>query len=276
MIINEAHRFVFVHIPKCAGSSVRTVLEAYNQWIQIDSRIIRKTPTHGIIDHNHIPLLTLRELYPESFGQVCSFESFALVRNPFDRFFSSVQQKMRMDLLRNNQATRLFSDSEITSEIENVVAYLSTLPNSPHQLPHNYIHFQRQVDYIFLNDERIVKHVFCLHHLDQFFNTIKEKTGIERPIPSESGDNQIENRSELYRNGMLKWIDSATKPIRRLLSPVFPYQLRELYKNVTKVPSSNAYTNYLSPKVRQCIESYYKEDIELFVSMCSGDTSTKS
>jgi hypothetical protein len=276
MIINEAHRFVFVHIPKCAGSSIRKMFTGYNQWTQIGPRKIRETPTHGTIDHAHIPLFMLRELYPDNFEQVCSFESFALVRNPFDRFFSSVQQKMRMDLLRNNQATRLFSDTEITSEIENVVAYLSTLPDSPHQLPHNYIHFQRQVDYIFLNDVRIVKHVFCLRNLDQFFNTIKEKTGIVRPVLTDSDKERNSNQSRSYRNNLSKMIDTAFKPIRDNLSKVTPYSIRKLYRLATKAPTSNAYTRYLNPSVRKFIESYYKKDIELFDSLCVDGTSAHS
>jgi len=138
MVINEAHRFVFVHIPKCGGSSIREVLEKYNQWPHAGIPKVRETPTHGIIDHGHIPLFTLKELYPVSFDQVCSYESFAIVRNPFDRFFSSVQQKMRMDLFRANQVLRPFTESEIVNEIQIVVNYLSGLPDSTHQLPHNY------------------------------------------------------------------------------------------------------------------------------------------
>lgn len=149
MIINQAHRFVFIHIPKCGGSSIRYLFEEHNEWPHTGINAKLETPTHGIVDHHHIPLFTLRELFPDSFEQVCEFESFAIIRNPFDRFFSSVQQKMRSDLHRSNQVPRPFTETEIVREIQEVVAYLSALPaDSPHQLPHNYIHFQRQVDYI--------------------------------------------------------------------------------------------------------------------------------
>ena len=276
MILNEAHCFVFVHIPKCGGTSIRNVLEKYNRWPHKYIPEVRETPIHGIIDHAHIPLFTLREIYPESFEQVCSFESFALVRNPFDRFFSSVQQKMRMDMLRSNLNLGPFTKTEIAREIQEVVAYLSTFPDSPHQLPHNYIHFQRQVDFIFLENVQLVKNVFCLDQLDVFFSTIEKKTGISENCITKSYPNLIKNQSRQYKNNTYKWIDQATKGCRIRFKKYLPVRFNGLFRNITELKTSNVYANYLNPSLRNFIASYYKEDIELFDSICSRNTSTKS
>jgi hypothetical protein len=154
-----------------------------------------------------------------------------------------------------------------------VITYLSDLPDYQHQLLHNYIHFQRQVDYIYLDDERIVKNVFCLRHLDHFFATITEKTGIVRPVLTESQAENIANQSRLYRNYVFRWIDISAGPIRKQLSRVFPYNIRRLYKWIVKAPTSNSYCQFSNASVRLCIETYYKKDIELFESMCSKSTS---
>jgi hypothetical protein len=65
MILNESHRFGFIYIPKCGGSSIRKMLNEYNQWSNIGPSKIRETPTHGVIDHAHIPLLRLRSYVPK-------------------------------------------------------------------------------------------------------------------------------------------------------------------------------------------------------------------
>lgn len=226
-----------------------------------------------MIDHAHIPLFTLRDLYPYQFEQVCAFESFAIVRNPFDRFFSSVQQKMRVDMSRKGSNTRSFTASDIHNEIEAVVAYLSGLPDSPHQLPYNYIHFQRQTDYIFYNDVRIVKYVYCLGQLDQFYDAIEEKIGIPRNFMTKQNHENSANRSLLFRNDVAQWIQIATKQVRKVLAPITPIQIRRLYTLSTKVMSSNSLTLHMNPAVRHFIESYYKKDINLFESICQRPTS---
>jgi hypothetical protein len=270
MILNQRHRFVFIHIPKCGGTTIRNVLEEHNEWPQFTHPKTREIPTHGIVDHAHIPLFTLKELYPEDFDQLCSFESFALVRNPFDRFFSSVLQKMRMDKMREKSKIRTFSNIEIQNEIQAMVAYLSDLPYSYQLLPYNYVYFQRQVDYIYLNDERVVKHIYCLNNLDSFFAAIEEKTCVKLPKFKEPVSESVSNRSELYRNDVLKWIDVTMKPVRSLLGSVTPFQVRKMYKQVTKVPTSSTYDAFMNPSVKQCIETYYKKDIELYHKICSG------
>lgn len=63
----QTHNYVFIHIPKTGGTSIR---DALDMW-----------PTS-----KHLTAREWREMYPESSGQF----SFAFVRNPWDRLISYV------------------------------------------------------------------------------------------------------------------------------------------------------------------------------------------
>ena len=61
----QDHSFVFIHIPKTGGTSIRTALDFWSA-------------------HNHFTAREIRQIYPESSGKF----SFAFVRNPWDRLVS--------------------------------------------------------------------------------------------------------------------------------------------------------------------------------------------
>jgi hypothetical protein len=82
MIISDAHRFVFVHIPKSAGTSIRAALAPFG-----DSRSAASPDT----THETLPALLARR--PE----FATHFKFAFVRNPWERlvsFFFHARQRL--------------------------------------------------------------------------------------------------------------------------------------------------------------------------------------
>jgi len=87
MIVSHTKKFVFIHIPKAGGTSVRTALEAY--------------ATVGVWQHqvNGLPPNTNRQLAKHAKAHVLrdylgeeaweDFYTFAFVRNPWDRLVSN-------------------------------------------------------------------------------------------------------------------------------------------------------------------------------------------
>ena len=79
MIVSDEHRFVFIHIPKCAGGSVRSVLR------ELDSTGGRFSETYemhrmiGKVDMTHIPLNVLRENYPDVYKKIEDYYFFEFV-----------------------------------------------------------------------------------------------------------------------------------------------------------------------------------------------------
>ncbi len=91
MIISDAHRFIFVAIPKTGTHSVRQALRPYmgpNDIEQVKLFVDKAFPIPQLaqLGHGHISLLQLKPfMKPERFAE---FTKFAFVRNPFDRFVS--------------------------------------------------------------------------------------------------------------------------------------------------------------------------------------------
>jgi hypothetical protein len=75
LIINHRHRFIFYHVPKTAGVSIRTALLA-----QPDSRRVR--PKHITPAQDGAPWRPLR------LWRARTYFSFCFVRNPWERFGS--------------------------------------------------------------------------------------------------------------------------------------------------------------------------------------------
>ena len=82
MIISDAHRFVFVHVPKSAGTSIRAALASFAD---------RRSAASPDTTHETLPALLAR--HPE----LATHFKFAFVRNPWERlvsFFFHARQRL--------------------------------------------------------------------------------------------------------------------------------------------------------------------------------------
>lgn len=103
MIISSSGRFVFMHNPKVAGSSVRTILDCYRDADTdlFDTDPDPFSPTHRT-DRAHIGIDEFAHLYPDLWARTKGLPFFALYRAPKDRFLSSV-----------NEYSRVYGDTDI-------------------------------------------------------------------------------------------------------------------------------------------------------------------
>jgi hypothetical protein len=90
MLISDPHQFIFVHNPKAAGTTVRTVLTRYDStggmfWRRMDNRLPQR-------DMAHIPLEHLQTHYPDEFAKFGTYFVFGFVREPLARFVSGFNE----------------------------------------------------------------------------------------------------------------------------------------------------------------------------------------
>jgi len=249
-------------------------MEQYNTWSYVGNPWIANASTYGMLDYAHLPLVVLKDLFPEDFEQLQVIESFALIRNPVDRFYSSIHEKIKHDWVRSGRHIPRgeLLPSTVNNEITQVINYLSTMPETYHLLPQTHIHFQRQVDYIYLEHTKIIKNVFCLSETADFFSSIVEKTGL--PIDSHSLKDGLPklNSAKTYRNDFIAKVNHFTKPTRQLLKYVLPVRLKDYYTNFVYVKSSKTQNPEINTQVESFVKWYYKKDIELFTEVCNKET----
>lgn len=89
MIISDKKKFVFIHNPKTAGTSLREALKEYHDrdssyWHHLEDIYLDR-----VIDKAHI---TMRDfVYMPDYSSIDEYFSFGFVRNPYDRFYSAFQ-----------------------------------------------------------------------------------------------------------------------------------------------------------------------------------------
>lgn len=147
MIVSDTRKFVFIHNPKCAGTTVRRALMRHDTtgnffWMfhEVDGRRIDKA---------HLPMTALAALFPEYFERLGRYFTFVVVRNPYSRVISAFNE------IRSKQQPVTEPAEEIRIAREAYVAALNmfVLAIDPDRLDGwdtRQRHFVRQKDMIYL------------------------------------------------------------------------------------------------------------------------------
>ena len=156
MFINHKHKFIFIHVPKNAGTSIRNSFNINGY----DKKVVSRRYPHS----------TCSEIKKYCGEEVWnSYYRFAFVRNPFDRlvsfyhFHKSNQYKHKVG--RERAYTQTFKEWVMNTKDKNVI--------------------QTQSDYL---DEQI-NFIGCYEDLQKDFNSVCNQIGIpsyERPHYNQS------------------------------------------------------------------------------------------
>ena len=94
MIISESKKFLFFHIPKTAGKSIRRGLTPFadNTMKTFLSKFYSPTRTHNFLNIDHINQTIALDIYPELKDICQDFFEFVFVRNPYTRVLSMYGQ----------------------------------------------------------------------------------------------------------------------------------------------------------------------------------------
>ena len=259
MIIDNIHRIVFVHIPKCAGTTVRSILQKYDSTGGKFTARVDYHPVLGKLDYVHIPLFILEKYFPEEFEKITEYETFAIVRNPLSRFASSISQRL---LMYGQKPIHFCSLSEIKKEIQETINFLDQKSGYERLLPAEYIHFQRQKDYIYVNGERLIKNVYPLEKINCLIRDIAFILGEHCEFSPE------ENRAFVIRNHALRKLFLLTRQYYRPLVRRLPNSVRKGLNAKIFVRRDDLYGEVFEEgNVREFIENYYKEDFILYESL---------
>lgn len=148
-------KFIFVHIPKCAGNAI--IESLYNQ---------KAT--------GHSPISKYIEEDPKHYNE---FYKFALVRDPVDRFFSAYRYLMKGGMGTYDVD---FANDYLKpcGSLEN---FVQKMKNSKRfrKIVLGWTHFIPQHEFLFFDGDCAVDDIFRQESLSSDFSTIKKKLGVE-------------------------------------------------------------------------------------------------
>lgn len=165
-IISHQHRFVFIAVPKVASHSLRFALRAHlgptdEEQVSLFVRKRIDRPEFAGVEHGHQRAREVRAALGIEVWE--RYLSFAVVRNPWDRFVSYVAFMMR----HNG-----------SFEHDPRAAMRRVLANPQNQSP---VHFRPQSD--FVTDEsgrQIVARILRVERLQEDFAAVCEALGLPR------------------------------------------------------------------------------------------------
>jgi hypothetical protein len=233
-------------------------------------------PKLGLFDYAHIPLFTLRDYFESDFKKVRDYWSFVVVRDPFSRLPSSISQRFNM---YGDQPIQRQGKEEIKREIERSINFLAKYPKYNHHLPAEYIHFQKQVDYVFLDGKRIVDTLYKVDEVGRLLADAGKRLGQDLLARESNVQNRCANRSIVYRNEMMRHLLNFMRPLTRPVTQALPDPVKQIIRNIVYIPRDHRFSSLFdSDYVIDFVRDYYKEDIDMWneVNRTSNHTKEQS
>lgn len=253
MLLSDELKFIFVHVPKCGGTSLRNSL---GDMPGVGNPIAR--PAAGMPfenDRNHLQMRHLREFFPDTFAKFGRYDSFAIAREPFSRFPSSFVQHHKMFHAGRFEDLSLGDVRDLTAQI------IGKLKAGEAACDARLIHFERQVRFTHLDEDRIVGDIFRLNNLDGLAREVARKTGYAIPSLNDT------NKAHAFRSAPARALRLAVpRSAKALLRRHLPLSAKRAIDRVFFRPvlGDKMRDAILTPEVRAFIEGFYEKDFELY------------
>lgn len=245
MIIIDELKFAYVHIPKCAGTSIKQS-NPDQEMTRIDNGL-------GF-ESTHLPLSYIKMKAPVVYEKILSYDSYAHVRDPVLRFRSALFQHSRgfLDL----------SSAECDDDTLRRIAHdvIDFIKSSELPFPEKYEHFTPQHTYIEEDGVLVVKNVAVLGDF-RLLNGFYSRNGfntIGRP----------ENVSRTPKEGWFSVASYVVKPfVRKLLPENLKVKIWEWLVDKGYYQSlSESSPDFLKrdPEIMSFIKDYYARDFVIY------------
>jgi hypothetical protein len=258
MIICPTHGFVFVHIPKCAGSSVRGQIQ-YCDPAHISQARASSHPVLGTIDYGHIPLDQLRVHFPEHYAAVCDLDAFAVVRDPLARFGSALRQVLWQ---YENRPMTLIPPDELRETTLRMLDHVAAEINAP---SHPFIFFMRQERFVYDEGRQLTRGLIPLDLVPEFIGYLSRRTG----VPMETGARANQNVDLRVKGAVGKLAFGVNNVLRATLPRGLHSRIKDGALKVlsTKRSAAEAAGVLDLPEVRDFVAEHYVGDIALYESV---------
>jgi len=160
MVVIHKKKCIFVHIPKCAGTSMEQFLKDYGN---------NDIDYFGVFNNRSLHHLTAYELLmslrKKKFGK---YYRFSIVRNPYDRLLSEYYWCPLINIGYKYNKTK-----------DNFLKYVIFLFKNKNKMLSVYNdHFIPQYDFLYENNNLIVNNIFKYEHFSYVNDFLKKKLNI--------------------------------------------------------------------------------------------------
>jgi hypothetical protein len=188
----DAHRCIFIHIPKTAGTSIaRTLFNAGSR---------------------HVPCVEYEKANRGKFGR---YFKFAFVRNPWDRLFSAYHFLKSGGLASHDRA---WAENNLVG-YHNFEQFVHEWVNQTNIC--SWVHFRPQLDFLTDSDGQVaMDYLGRYERIDADFELICKKLRISALLPK-SNDGNHDHYSKAYSSEMIEIVGNAYSKDVGLLSYSF-------------------------------------------------------
>jgi hypothetical protein len=261
MIICPTQGFVFVHIPKCAGSAVGSQIKLCDPDHVAFSKVVSH-PELGTIDNVHVPLGPLRAHFPDRYAAVRDMVAFCMLRDPLERFGSSLRQMLWR--FEKRPMTAIPPDELRDTALRTLEKVDAELDRPEERMPtHQLVHFTRQVDYVYDRGERLVDHALPLELVPDLISYFSRLSGV--PLDGGVRANQNVDLKVKALTGPAFAVNAA---LRRGLPQGAHARIKGAALRMLSSGRSAAESSGLLdlPEIREFVASHYARDAELYAA----------
>lgn len=175
MIVSDTENFVFVHNPKCAGTTVRDRLRKFdttNNFFWGSSQI-----NGHRVDKAHMPVYILCDAFPKHYDRLLKYFSFSIVRNPYTKVVSAFNETNK-DLFEGARSKTPEAVERYRSALNDFILQMNENDVSGWSFDHR--HFVRQKDLCFIGHKCVIDIILkiedwpnCLERLEPFAPKVK-------------------------------------------------------------------------------------------------------
>lgn len=198
------------------------------------------------LKYSHLTLSDLNSYYPEIFLRMREFDFYVSVRDPYKRFISSLiqyfgEKKIDLSVIDNFAMSKLIQKIIIKIKNDNFLNDISLFS------------FKKQSEYIFFENEQIVKNIYNSDNSNKLIEDINSKYGIyfkKLKIENVSQNIQINPFNKFY--------------IARFIPKIFKENIKKIYnvflpnnKKIFKIKYERALNDKV---VVDFIKDYYQKD----------------